>query len=208
MTERNWYYDGRRHYDDLYVRSISYDLTLYEEIADLYEAKGTDDAIDSWVALKEVIQAADEWFKQHPEEPYGIVNLLLTRKEIDAVADAENKWFSIPGNSERQEDLWHQEYLARLGGAITTLSEAGYVATGNASRHEMKFDILASHPFLMGEEGAAIVAEKLWYKERPPVYGFNSTLHDNGLVTVSYNCCPPGEEFEPVVAQLASITSK
>lgn len=204
MTERNWYFDGEYPEGDWLARSMLHDTTMYGEIADLREREGSDESISAGVMLLEVAAAVDDWFSEHPEEVYGYAPMLLSRDESNAVADAENDWYGIPGNSERQENLWHKEYLLRMGSAVTLLTDVGYSADGNASRHKMRFELTAHHPAFTGNEGLDLVYGALAGTTRDE---FDIDETEGGVVVVRYSQCPPSSAFEPVIRQLVSIAS-
>ncbi len=207
MANRNWHFNGEYPPEGGWLaRSMSHDTTMYREIAAVREKNGNDDAISAGVMLLEVADAVDTWFEAHPDDLYDFATFLLSYAESDAVASAENEWYGIPGNTDRQESIWHKEYLLRMGSAVTLLSDAGYAAEGTADRHAMEFKLSAHHPDLSGNEGFDLVYSALGDLGGDEVgFGFDVDSTEQGLTVVRYNQCPPSSSFEPVVRQLVAI---
>ncbi len=209
MIDRNWYSQSGDRDGDFIVRGMSSNLDMYREVADALEQEGSDDSILRALSLLYMIEAAEKWFKD-TDEPYGQAPMLLSFEETDIIAATESMWLSTPGNSERQEQLWHDQYLSRMGSAITDLSDAGYDAIGEASRHDFVFRLQASHPVLHGSSGEGEVWNILNYDIKADSrYGFDyyTEDQDSGLVVVKYNSCPPSSNFEPVVKRLVEVVS-
>lgn len=206
--QRQWYIgeDGRSP-DGLLARGMEADTRLYHEIIELLNAEGSNAAISQGVLLADVVEAVEHWFEHNKEEPYGRVEVLLTFDESDAVADAENRWFNIPGNSERRNRQWQDEYTLRLGSALTSLTESGYEADGLADRSAMKFTMTARHPLLVGDSALDRVIDAYNYDHNSYKSGFGIDTNDEGMLTVVYNQCPPSGSFEPIVKRLVSIVS-
>lgn len=207
MAERSWYSDGTLPKGDLVERGVfQSDVRVYREIAQLREAQGTDDALTTAIELIEMADAVEQWFENSPSEPYGVAPLLVTYAEGGLLADAYHDWTAIAGNCERQEADWHDEYVERMGSALLALGEAGFAADGMASRHEMVFKMIATHPEIAAEIDAYDAVLDTLYRDKDLRYGFNYDRTHEGLFVATYDSCPPSGNFEPVIASLVEIT--